>query len=58
MNCYYLQSLKLCTENEEIPYSLNDEQFDISMEAQECALQHSIQLRTVLSETSQIMFYI
>ena len=52
MNCYYLQSLKICTENEGIQYSLNDEQFDISMEAQDCSLQHSIQLRTVCSETS------
>ena len=38
MNCYYLQSLKLCTENEGIPYSLNDEQFDIDMESQDCAV--------------------
>ena len=37
MNCYYLQSLKLCTKNEGIPYSLNDEQFDIDMESQDCA---------------------
>ena len=58
MNCYHLQSLKICTENEGIQYSHNDEQFDISMEAQDCALQHFIQLRTVFSETSQIMFYI
>ena len=36
MNCYYLKSLKLCTENEGIRYSLNDEQYDIGMAAQDC----------------------
>ena len=37
MNCYYIQSLKLCTEKEGIPYSLNDDQFDIGMDSQDCA---------------------
>ena len=35
MNCYYLQSRR--TKNEGIPYSLNDEQFDIGMESQDRA---------------------
>ena len=121
MNCYYFQSPKLCTENEGIHYSLNDDNLILAMATLLClcerlficalwspagkgltswlsfvmsifefvtfplvswvrcgtllyrflifaplltlkivlsVLQHSIQLRTVLSETSQIMFYI
>ena len=121
MNCYYFQSPKLCTENEGIHYSLNDDNLILAMATLLClcerlficalwspagkgltswlsfvmsifefvtfplvswvrcgtllyrflifaplltlkivlsVLQHSIQLRTVLSENSQIMFYI
>ena len=31
-------TINLNTENEDIPYSLNDEQFNIGMESQDCAL--------------------
>ena len=57
MNCYHLISLKLCAENEGI---LTEEIFDMAwnLKIGFSVLLHCIQLITVLSETSQIMYYI